>query len=251
MSKKKDTSWGKSADWYDKMLSNDDTFQNKVILPNLIRLMDLKKGEQVLDVGCGSGFFSKVFSEAGAKVTGVDVGEELLKIAKQNVPTADFRLASADNISFIKNGSVNKVVFVLSLQNISDAAVAIAEASRTLRAGGKLYIVLNHPAFRIPGETSWGWDEQKKVQYRRLDSYLSEKKSKILMHPGKVDSEFTWSFHAPLQYYFKAFFKNNLLVERLEEWITHRETPTGPRKLAENRAKAEFPMFICLVVRKG
>jgi ubiquinone/menaquinone biosynthesis C-methylase UbiE len=247
---KKDTSWGKSADWYDKLLSSDDTFQNKVILPNLIRLMDIKTGEQILDVGCGSGYFSKEFALAGAKVSGVDIGKELIEIAKKNVPKANFFVAPAEKMTFIKNESVDKAVFVLSLQNISDASAVIAEVSRCLRKAGKLFLVLNHPAFRILGSSSWGWDEENKVQYRRLDSYLSEKKSKIQMHPGKNDSEVTWSFHAPLQYYFKAFYKNGLVVERLEEWVSHKITPAGPRKIAENRARAEFPMFICLVLRK-
>ncbi|MFA6105445.1 MAG: class I SAM-dependent methyltransferase [Patescibacteria group bacterium] len=248
---KKDTSWGKSADWYDKMLSSDDTFQNKVILPNLLRLMAIEKGDRVLDVGCGSGFFSREFSRAGAKLVGVDVAKELIKIAKQNVPSADFWVAPAEKMQFIKNETVDKAVFVLSLQNISDAGAAIAEVSRCLRKDGNLFLVLNHPAFRVPGGSSWGWDKENNIQYRRLDSYLSEKRSKIQMHPGKNDSEVTWSFHAPLQYYFKAFYKNGLLVERLEEWVSHRVTPAGPRKIAENRARAEFPMFLGLVLRKN
>jgi ubiquinone/menaquinone biosynthesis C-methylase UbiE len=246
----KDTSWGKSADWYNELVTDVDSYQNKILLPNLIRLMTIKKGERLLDVGCGSGFFSKEFVRAGAEVVGVDVGEELIKIAKQNIPQADFRITPADKLGFAKNETFDKAVFVLSLQNISDAAAAIKEATRCLKKGGKLFLVLNHPAFRIPGGSSWGWDDRSKVQYRRLDSYLSEKKVKIEMHPGEKTGESTWSFHAPLQYYFKIFHKNNLLVERLEEWVSHRTTPAGPRKLAENRARTEFPLFLFLALHK-
>lgn len=246
MTKKKNTSWGKSAVWYDELVSGDDSYQQKVILPNILRLINIQRGDQLLDVGCGSGFFSREFAWAGAKVVGVDVGPELIKIAKQNAPMADFRLAPSDNLSFIKNETVDKVVFVLSLQNMADSAAAIKEAARCLRKGGKMYFVLNHPAFRVPGSSSWGWDDSKKIQYRRVDSYLSEKKVKIQMHPGENEGDVTWSFHAPLQHYFKAFNKNGLLVERLEEWVSHRITPAGPRKLAENRSRAEFPLFLFL-----
>ena len=251
MPKSKDTSWGRSADWYDQMLTGDDTFQSKVILPNLIRLVEIKKGERVLDVGCGNGFFSKEFIKAGAMVTGVDIGRELIEIAKKEMPGAEFHVSAADKMPFVKDDSMDKAVFVLSLQNMSDAGASLKEAARCIKKGGKIFLVLNHPAFRIPGESSWGWDHTKEIQYRRLDSYLSEKKVKIEMHPGEKGGDVTWSFHAPLQHYFKIFHKAGLLTEKLEEWISHRTTPAGPRKLAENRARAEFPMFLCLVLIKG
>ena len=251
MSKKLDTSWGNSAEWYDDLISGDDSFQTKVIMPNLLRLMKIERGDQLLDVGCGTGFFSREFAWAGAKVVGVDVGPELLKIAKQNSPMSEFILGSADKLDFIKSETVDKITFVLSLQNMPDVSAAIGEAARCLRRGGKMYLVLNHPAFRIPGSSSWGWDSQRQVEYRRLDSYLSEKKVKIDMHPGKQEQITTWSFHSPLQYYFKIFNKYGLLTERLEEWVSHRKVVAGPRKTAENRAKAEFPLFLALVLVRG
>lgn len=66
------------------------------------------------------------------------------------------------------------------------------------------------------------------------------------MHPGENPSEITWSFHRPLQFYFKFLGKKGLLVERLEEWVSHKETSAGPRKEAENKARSEFPMFMFL-----
>lgn len=243
------TSWGKEAGWYDQVVSDNDSYQNKVILPNLIRLMEINPGEKVLDAGCGTGFFAAEFVRAGGKVIGIDIGAELLAIAQKNVPKAEFKSGSSEALPFDKE-SFDKIVFVLSLQNMSDMKKAITEAARTLKPKGKMYLVLNHPAFRIPGESSWGWDAEKKVQYRRIDSYLSERKSSIQMHPGKNPNDVTYSFHVPLQYYFKLFNKNGLAVERLEEWTSHTKTPTGPRAEAENRARAEFPLFLALVVTK-
>ena len=140
MKPKTNTSWGKEAKWYDKVVTDNDSYQQKVILPNLIRLMEIKSGERVLDAGCGTGFFSAEFSRVGAQVTGVDVGEELLTIARKNVPKAEFKLASADALPFEK-ASFDKIVFVLSLQNMSDMKKAIAEAARTLKPKGKIFLV--------------------------------------------------------------------------------------------------------------
>ena len=86
-SRKTETSWGKVADWYDEMLEErDNSYQNNVILPNILRLMDIKKDEIVLDLACGNGFFSREFFKKGAKVIGVDVSPELIEIAKKKSP---------------------------------------------------------------------------------------------------------------------------------------------------------------------
>src|SRR3989338_9675115 len=74
-----DTSWEKAAEWYDELLeSGEGTYQHDLILPNVTRLLELKKGEKVLDIACGQGLFSREFAKAGAKVTGVDLSAKLL-----------------------------------------------------------------------------------------------------------------------------------------------------------------------------
>ncbi len=251
MKKILNTSWGGVADWYSELLAGNDTYQAKVILPNLLRLMRIKKGETVLDLGCGIGFFSRAFAHEGAKVVGVDIGEALIAAAKrEGKKNIEYHVASADQIPFIPAVSTDQALIVLALQNIANAAGAIAECARVLKPGGRLNVVLNHPAFRAPQASSWGWDEKEKIQYRRVDSYLSERKTKIQMHPGDDPKDVTWSFHRPLQFYFKLFNKNGLAVSRLEEWSSHTKTPHGPRAEAENRARAEFPLFLYLEIVK-
>ena len=67
------------------------------------------------------------------------------------------------------------------------------------------------------------------------------------MNPGEKDNKsFTYSFHRPLQLYFKTFAKNGFAVTRLEEWISHKESEPGPRQDAENTARKEIPLFLFL-----
>lgn len=250
------TSWGKVANWYDSLVENEDSYQRRLILPNLLRLIDLKKGDVILDLACGQGFFAREFVKLGAKVIGVDVSNELIAIAKKypsnltikqfNNREVEYHVSEANNLSFLHAGFVDKVLIVLSLQNIDNVNEVIREASRVLKHRGKLFIVLNHPAFRIPKDSSWGWDDTKKIQYRRLDSYLSEAKETIQMHPGEKPWEKTISFHRSLQYYFKLLTKNGLLISRLEEWNSHKTSEEGPKKAAEDRARHEFPLFLLL-----
>ncbi|MCX6719011.1 MAG: methyltransferase domain-containing protein, partial [Candidatus Taylorbacteria bacterium] len=81
--KDKSTSWGKVAVWYDKLIEDSpDSYQAAVILPNLLRIIEPKKGMNILDLACGQGFFSRAFHEKGAKVVGCDIAPELINIAR-------------------------------------------------------------------------------------------------------------------------------------------------------------------------
>jgi hypothetical protein len=62
--------------------------------------------------------------------------------------------------------------------------------------------------------------------------------------------KFTYSYHHPLQVYFKSFSKAGLAVLRLEEWISHKTSDKGPRKLAEDLSRKEIPLFMCLELKK-
>jgi ubiquinone/menaquinone biosynthesis C-methylase UbiE len=251
----KNTSWENVAEWYDKLLEGEGTYQKELILPNLLRLMDIRRGDAVLDLACGPGFFSREFAVRGAVVTGVDASKALTAIAKKNVPpggviTETFHVAPADALPFIKNASVDKTAIVLALQNIENVAGVLRECARVIKKEGELYIVLNHPAFRVPKASSWGWDEKEKAQYRRVDRYLSELKVPIQMHPGDKPNQHTTSFHRPLQYYFKALNKAEFVVSLMEEWNSHKKSQDGPRAQAEDVARKEIPLFLCLVAVK-
>lgn len=248
---KSSTSWGGVAEWYDELLSEDaDSFQAKVIQPNLLRLMNLKQGMSVLDVACGQGFFSRAFAQTGAKVTACDISPELVDIARQKSSvTIDYKVAPADALAFAADGSFDNVTIILALQNIENLQETFAEVARVLARGGHAYFVLNHPSFRIPRRSSWQWDDKAAAQYRRIDAYLSDDRIDIDMKPGEKDPRkkaMTVSFHRPLQVYFKALNKAGLAVSRLEEWISHRKSQKGPRQAEEDRTRKEIPMFLML-----
>lgn len=244
---KKGTSWGGVAHWYDTLLAGDDTYQARVILPNILRTMTIKKGERVLDLGCGQGFFTRAFFNEGAVATGVDLGKELIAIAKKDSSKEiQFFAGSAEDLSRFPDGGFDKVAMVLAVQNMEAPHKVFKECMRVLKKDGSLFIVMNHPAFRVPKESDWGYDEEKKAQYRRVDKYLSESKVEIEMNPGKKGGATTVSFHRPLQYFFKTLANSGFAVARLEEWISHKESEKGPRKVAEDQARKEIPIFMMI-----
>ena len=249
----KDTSWEKVAGWYDKHLENDaDTYQNLVILPNLARLLSLAGRERVLDLACGQGFFTRAFAKSAKTIEGCDLSPTLIASAKEHSGASiRFTVSNAMTLRFAKDASFDVVYCVLALQNIEKVAETLKEISRVLTKQGRFVFVLNHPAFRVPKHSAWGFDEKVGVQYRRVDRYLSSSKEKIDMTPSKKSNkEYTVSFHRSLQEYMKLLRASGFAVTRLEEWISHRKSEKGPRANAEDAARKEFPLFLAVETQK-
>lgn len=255
--KKQNTSWGKVADWYANHLKDDDTYHQKVILPNLIRLMNLQKTDKVVEFACGSGFFTKEIAEKVSETVGLDISPELIEIAQNTNDkisnkkiSLKYLVAPAENTT-LPNNFYDKAVMVLALQNIKNLDQTILEMSRVLKKNGQIYLVLNHPTFRIAGHSSWQFDEKQNIQYRRIDKYMSETVKEIEMNPGQKLKKVTYSFNRPLQVYFKSFHKNGFYVTKLEEWISHKKSQKGKRQLPEDVARKEFPLFMALEAIKS
>lgn len=250
------TSWGSVASWYDTHLEkNADTYHEKVVYPNLLRILGDIKGRKILDLACGQGQFTRMMRDRGAHVTGVDISQELITIAEANNKSVKdtgthkvtYIRGSAEDLNMIKDASFDTVVCILALQNIEKLEKTIAEAKRVLTEAGSFIFVLNHPSFRNPRQSHWGFDEATDTQFRRIDEYMSESHIKIDMTPGsKINKKFTTSFHRPLQMYIKALTKQGFLVNHFEEWISHRASEKGPRQKAEDKSRKEIPLFMCI-----
>ncbi len=241
------TSWGKEASWYSDHLEGNDTYHAKVVLPNVLRIIDSKKGLSVLEIGCGEGFFAREIAKGGSTVTASDISPELISIAKEKGGNVSYVVSPAQDISFAKDGTFDVVLAVLTLQNMEKLDTVMKEVARVLKKDGRFVFVLNHPIIRVPQASSWGYDEEKNVQYRRLDRYLSGKKVEIDMHPGKGKKKsVTYSFHRSLQEYMKLLKGANFCITRLEEWISHRTSERGPRAQAEDISRKEFPLFMMI-----
>ncbi len=244
------TSWGNVAGWYDTVVNDKDSYQVNVILPNILRIMAPEKGQRILDLACGQGFFTHALASKGPHMTGVDISPELIDIARKHAGhNEEFYVSPSDVLTKFKDKSFHAALCVLAIQNIERMGMTFKEVSRVVDKGNRFVLVLNHPVFRIPGQTSWDFDLKKNAQYRRVDEYLSESRAAIDMNPGsnpKEKKEMTYSFHRSLQAYSKSLANAGFAIARIEEWVSHKESEKGPRKAAEDKARREIPLFMCI-----
>lgn len=80
---------------------------------------------------------------------------------------------------------------------------------------------------------------------------MSPLKIPIQMHPGAAPSVYTWTFHRPLSEYFRELNSSGFAVNKLEEWVSGRESKPGERSKAENLARNEIPLFLALSALKN
>lgn len=67
---------------------------------DLLNLLEPKKDEKVLDLGCGTGHLTNLIASSGADVTGLDMSPNMISDAKKNYPTLNFITADATNFNF-------------------------------------------------------------------------------------------------------------------------------------------------------
>ncbi len=248
--------WQNVARWYSSYLEGQDTYQEQVVFPGVLKLLAPKAGATYLDIACGEGALAQKIAAAGARVVGFDAAPALFEKARRRglAAGAEFLVGDAQRFpDAIRARRFDGAVCVLAIQNIKDMRAVFAEAAKVLAPGAPLVLVLNHPAFRVPRQSDWGWDEVKKTMYRRVDRYLTPLDIPILMNPGQKSRKplTTMSYHRPLQDYVTALAAVGFTVAALEEWVSHRASDSGPRAKAENRSRAEFPLFLALRARRA
>ena len=199
-----------------------------------------------MDLGCGQGILGQSI-DPKISYMGLDSSVSLIKMAKKNDPSKGHSYLVKDVTKPLTlKETFTHATFVLCLQNMSDPKKALLEASKALKQNGKLVLVINHPCFRIPKYSSWGFLDNHKGQYRRVDRYLSSFKSPLQTHPSKGDdSPITWSFHHPISDYFKFLKEADFLVDDLIE-ISSNKKSYGKAAQAENFARKEFPLFMII-----
>jgi SAM-dependent methyltransferase len=126
--------WGARArDWAGSEEQQVPTYQAA------IERVGLEPGQDVLDVGCGTGVFLRLAADRGANPVGVDASEALVEIARERVPEADVRVGEMQSLPF-DDDSFDLVAGFNSFFFAEDMVAALGEAGRVARPGAPVVI---------------------------------------------------------------------------------------------------------------
>jgi ubiquinone/menaquinone biosynthesis C-methylase UbiE len=129
------TFWGVRAnDWV--------AVQQRTIQPAFRAVLDELSpwsGRRVLDIGCGAGEFAGLAGDLGAEVSGLDACARFVEIARERTPSGRFRTGDMERIPF-PDDEFTVVTAFNSLHFATSPAVAVAEAVRVTRPGGRVVV---------------------------------------------------------------------------------------------------------------
>lgn len=101
------------------------------------------RGKRVLDVGCGGGILSEAMATLGASVTGIDLGEKALQVARlhrlESGVEVDYRLVAVEALAVEAPASFDVVTCMEMLEHVPDPEAVIAACSQLLKPGGQAF----------------------------------------------------------------------------------------------------------------
>jgi ubiquinone/menaquinone biosynthesis C-methylase UbiE len=252
----RETSWERVATWYDGWVGDrGSAYHRELAIPAMLDLLDPRPGEEVLDVGGGQGVMAPALVESGARVTVLDASAKLIAAAKRRhgrLGGARFLAGDARRLQAVAGleaESYDAAIFLLCIQDMDPLDDIVRGIDWALKPASRVVILMTHPAFRQPRHSGWGYDEGRKLTYRRIDGYLAEMAVPMKSLGGGLP---TRSFHRPISTYVNAFADVGFATDAMLE-LPDLPPDRRPGKAARGdaRANAEIPIFLGLRAVRG
>jgi len=192
-----------------------------VLLPVYREILDQRKWKKLVDLGCGSGYYARMFVEKTKEIVGIDANVNQLNIAKkieeETKQGINYIKADLTNLKFVKSNSFDVAFLSFVIIEVSDEKIKkkiFKEAYRILKKGGVLIIGQVHPhAVNRKGTIL------EKMTLNKKDNYFSEGAhaiSKALLKNGKY-LIFKDDYHYTLEFLLNNLKKSGFILNTLRE----------------------------------
>lgn len=206
------------------------------------RLPDLR-GLDVLDLGCGFGWFCRWAREAGAaRVLGVDVSEKMLARARATTEDAAITYTRADLESLeLAPRSFGLVYSSLALHYLENLDRLMAQVHRALRPGGSLVFSVEHPIYTAPAAPGFTLGPAGRKHWP-VDGYLEEgPRSTDWLAKGVI------KHHRTIATYLTLLLRQGFTLTHVEEWGPTDEQIAAKPALVDDRQR---PAFLLVAARR-
>lgn len=173
---------------------------------------DIMNGENVLDLGCGYGYYSSYFDSIGANVIGIDGSEKMIEIAGKRYPNLKFSVADIEKSLPFENESFDIVFSNQVLMDIENIDFVFSECRRVLKKDGIFYFSIVHPCFY---DCHWVKDDSGYRYAKIIAKYIS---------CYRITNEFwgeTYHFHRPISFYFNTAAKYGFILKQALEPVSY------------------------------
>lgn len=132
-----------AAHWWDPEGEFKPLHQLNPLRVALIDERSALAGQRVLDVGCGGGLLAEAMAALGAHVTGIDLGEQAISVARLHLhesgQTVDYQVASAEAYAQQDPDPFDVVTCLEMLEHVPEPASVVAAIGRLVKPGGRVF----------------------------------------------------------------------------------------------------------------
>ncbi|HEX3500385.1 MAG TPA: class I SAM-dependent methyltransferase [Stellaceae bacterium] len=211
--------------------------------PSLRALLPDPMGLQVLDLGCGFGWFCRWVREQGVTgVLGIDVSEKMLARGRAMTPDAAIAYERADMEQLALPAAAFDLVYSsLAFHYIAGLDRLMAEIHRALVPGGRLVFSVEHPLYTAPAQPGWSLDAAGRKTWP-VDFYLEEgPRSTDWLAKGVIKR------HRTIATYLNLLLRLGFALSHVEEWGPSEAQIAARPMLADERQR---PPFLLVAARR-
>lgn len=144
--------WDRFAErWHRDLRGGLDWVRDKFNQPAFFEFIGDISGLQVLDAGCGDGYTTRQLAGRGARVTGLDLSPEMVRLARQEEQDSPlgirYDVGSYTDLGRYGTAAFDRVICFMSLMDGPHLDAAIRQFLAVLRPGGELCFAIPHPCF--------------------------------------------------------------------------------------------------------
>ena len=217
-------------------------FYNEMLeMPATFGLLENIKGKKILDFGCGSGIYAKILTKKGAKVKGFDISPQMIKIAKEENPKLDLKIASGYKIPFKEKFDI--VLAALVIDYFNDWDRVFKQVNKVLKKGGYFIFSQGNPVEEC----------KKKIKIRGktikvLGDYFTEKKIYNIWKNIKGKDLRMPTYHKTYETIIKTIIKNGFEIADYKDCFPLKKA----KKLfpSDYKEYSKRPFFCVWKVRK-
>ncbi len=239
--KEAQSAYDKMAEAYHKKRVEERDFNKMIEQPTTFELLGDVKGKKVLDAGCGSGIYTKILAEKGAKVQGLELSGEMIRLAKEHCKglSINFKQGSIDNLPYPDN-SFDIIVASLVIHYLKRPEEAFKEFNRVLKKNGILIFSTHHPIL----ESYEGIKMKKGKKQIIIGDYFKTGKFYWHIRQSKVNIP---SYKIGFEKLFNMLYETKLMVEKFKEAHFNKQD----KHLSEHQKKfIDVPAFTIVKCRK-
>src|SRR3989344_6325353 len=144
-------------------------FYNEYLeMPTTLKLLGNVKGKKVLDMGCGTGLYARILKKKGANIKGIDISEEMIKIAREESPDIEFKIGNINKLPY-KDEEFDIVLAALVMEYFSSWSMVLKEVRRVLKDNGLFVFSTGNPVINATHRINY-----KGKKFREIRDYFKE-----------------------------------------------------------------------------